>query len=61
MTRLHYCTRVLGWRRREVRKLLREADRELRGEGSKTVAKIHKAERVRHCRFTIPVRDGEPY
>jgi hypothetical protein len=58
VTRQHYFTSVLGWRRREVRKLLRQADRE---RGDKTVAKIQRAERVRHCRFTIPVCETDPF
>ena len=61
MTRQHYFTRVLGWRRCEVRKLLRQADRELRGQGDKTVAKIQRAERVRHCRFAILVEGNDPF
>ena len=58
MTRQHYFTRVLHWRRREVRKLLRQVGRE---RGDKTVEKIQRAERVRHCRFTIPVRETDPF
>jgi len=51
MTRQHFFMQELGYSKREARKLLREADRAYRWQGSKTIAKIHKAERVRHCLF----------
>jgi hypothetical protein len=51
MTRQHFFMRELGWTKREARKLLREYEMAYRGQGSKTIAKIHKAERVRHCLF----------
>ena len=62
MTRLHFLMRENGIGKREARKTLRALAMFIHGHaGSKTIAKIHKAERVRHCVLTIPVRDGEPF